>query len=91
VIHVIFKLLLYKQGLPLSQKMCDRFPELLSGPSTRAEMTVISNQLGKEKGLHVLVSLNAIDCNTPVYSSVRAERELLKSPTLFYPFAALRQ
>lgn len=53
------------------------------------ELLELRDKLLKEKGLHVLVCLHAIDCKFES-KEVRAERELLKSPTLFYPFDDLR-
>ena len=76
--------------------MADRLGELLciGGPSVKAELLEMRNKLAKEKGVEALVWLKAIDkeleTNKDVYSSVRAERELLKSPTVFFPFVRLQ-
>ena len=53
------------------------------------ELLELRDKLLKKKGLHVLVCLHAIDCKFE-RREIRAERELLKSPTLFYPFDDLR-
>ena len=80
------------------QCMADRVRELLciGGPSVVSELVEIRERLSKEKGVEVMVWLHAIDAelkeskDAKKFSSVCAERELLKSPTLFFPFESLR-
>lgn len=75
--------------------MTDRIAELLciGGPSVREELIELRNKLVSEKGVQMMVLLKAIDNELSndkrFYSSVRAERELLKSPTLFFPFSTM--